>query len=1039
MPIIREKKQTRSAGPVGVVRMNLGGSEKYSRIADATQKLTTLGISEMSRQSQLKGQQMAQDVDPSQILALNPETGKPKALDWVGENRLFGRAGVEAYERVVQERFQSSMETELKTKANEIALKFKNNPYGAEQYKQQMDEYLKSMALNSEVDGKATYYTNFIMEQGEQYIASTTLHMQEQQINRQRQATAQSIVDNAGDRIDAVRQLAMMGRNAFPLINSILESIEDGENSFLLNVGSSSKYRQAAAVAYAEGIISKTFGDLSHESAGNISDAITLGDPSSLTTQEREVFNEASRYMQRSVDIGGGKRANVLDYDALSAVSEYASKSATDALNDYTSRIRARRFEIVEQSEILVQDATSIVSNAIRGFDNPDLNTVGVYGSVLRAFETEKRRLKGVAEQNELSAEAYSSQVQEVREAAAKELMLVAFENAEGSPVEIGRMINEALDNGDTTNFTGASKAALDSILGITTSSDNGFLDAVSNDFVSNDVRSSAKHAAEQGLYQKELSSKYLKLIGSAGSTIEANELLEEFNSRIDGFDFLSTTQRSNYKNEAQNQAVNVFLASNLTGVVEAEDSSGEIIRRKINSDDLAIAAEYAASGEKEGVPTYITNMVDLAESKEGVPGYTESRLVQLTSRVGIRESKDSERVKSEAVASNLLSNVIVNDTSPNRKIAEALIVAGMEDPDKFFRSAELLNPNNLSTRTLYKVIESGVVPPMLASNFKQLANGTFTGNDSEARSLVSLYAHFSRQPRDNLFVNNWNNTELSGDTRARMETIAILSTSLEAPISNIANQLVNATTSEANEARLNGFKEEDGSRSVDEFVLNSVPDAATNPRAIKLLNSLAKYLYGPMSSGEIRDTLKEYYDSTFTDTEGYVKDFSSLSGFRSQHSLSTVFRNSDLKRFFIDKVNVDIAEAFKRAGVKGGARYISNRNIQNRAFLMPLGSSSGGAANYMLVEQSSGTIIPVVNPMSGIPFQFSSHEPDILEKAQELSVKEENINGVKTFEDVLELRTAKSNKRKGDAAKITQQPEATSISNAIMEFLGGN
>jgi hypothetical protein len=92
-----------------------------------------------------------------------------------------------------------------------------------------------------------------------------------------------------------------------------------------------------------------------------------------------------------------------------------------------------------------------------------------------------------------------------------------------------------------------------------------------------------------------------------------------------------------------------------------------------------------------------------------------------------------------------------------------------------------------------------------------------------------------------------------------------------------------------------------------------------------------------------------------------------------------------------------------------------------------------------MLVEQSSGTIIPVVNPMSGIPFQFSSHEPDILEKAQELSVRQENINGVKTFEDVLELRTAESNREKGNAATITQQPGVTSISGAIMELLGGN
>ena len=1036
MPIIREKKQSRSAGPVGVVRMNLGGTEKYSRIADATQKLTTLSVSEMSRQSQLEGQRMAQDVDPSQIIALNPETGKPKALDWVGENRLFGRAGVEAYERVVQERFQSSMETELKTKASEIALKFKDNPYGAEQYKQQMDEYLKSMALGSEVDGKATYYTNFIMSQGEQYIASTTLHMQEQQINRQRQITAQSIVDNVSDRLDAIRQYAQLGKDAGLLIDSILESIGDGESSFLLNQGSSAKYQQAAAVAYAEGVIAKTFGDLSHESAGNVSDAITLGDPSSLTAQERKVFDEASKYMVRSVDVGNGRTAKVLDYDALSAVSAYASQSATDVLNDYNSEIKASRFLIKKNSESLVRDFTSEMSNAISQFDNPELNTVGVYGSVIRTFENLKVGLRNEASINELSVPEYTAQVQQLREASSKELMLVAFDSAEGSPAEIGRMINEALDTGDTTNFTGTSKAALDTILEITTSADNGFLDGVVSDFVSNDARSSAKYAAEQGLYQREISTKYLRLIGAAGSTQESGELLEEFMSRIDGFDFLSTTQRDNYKNEAKNQSVKVFLASKLTGVVEAEGPDGVTIRRKINSNDLAIAAEYAATGEKEGVPTYITDMVDLAESKEGVPGYTETRLTQLTSRVGISEAKNSERVKSEAVVSNLLSSVVVKDTSPNRKIAEGLITAGMEDPEAYFRSTELLNPNNPSTLALYKVIESGVVPPMLASNFKQLANGTFTGNDNEARSLISLYSHFSRQPRDGLSVNNWNNTELSSDTKARLETLSILSTALEAPLENIANQLAEATTEKARLARIAAFKADDGSNSDAEFVLNSVPDVATNPEARGVLVGLAKYLYGPMSSGEIRDALVEYYDSTFTDTEGYIKDVASLSGTRSQHSLSRVFRNPDLKRFFIDKVNVDIAEAFARAGLKGGGRYISNRNIKNRGFLMPMGSSSGGAANYMLVEQSSGTIIPVVNPMTGIPFQFSSHEPDVLEKAQSLAVKEAQVNETITFEEVLDLRTERSNRRQ---TSTSVEPGVSSIAGGVMQILDGN
>ena len=102
----------------------------------------------------------------------------------------------------------------------------------------------------------------------------------------------------------------------------------------------------------------------------------------------------------------------------------------------------------------------------------------------------------------------------------------------------------------------------------------------------------------------------------------------------------------------------------------------------------------------------------------------------------------------------------------------------------------------------------------------------------------------------------------------------------------------------------------------------------------------------------------------------------------------------------------------------------------------MPMGSSSGGAANYMLVEQSSGTIIPVVNPMTGIPFQFSSHEPDVLEKAQSLAVKEAQVNETMTFEEVLDLRTERLNRRK---TSTSVNPGVSSIAGGVMQILDGN
>lgn len=1030
MPVIREKRQVKSAGPVGVVRMNLGESEKYSRIADATQRLTSIGIKEMGRQARIQGEKMAQEVTDAQIIALNPETGKPKALDWVGEGRFFGRTGAEAYERVVKERFQSSMENELKLKAGEIALKFKNNPYGAEQYKQQMDEYLKSMALGSEVDGKPTYYTNFIMEQGAQYIASTTLHMQEEQINRQRQITANSIIENADARLDAVRDYAKLGKDASVLIESIINSIDDGENSFLLNQGASSKYRQAAAAAYAQGVIDKNFEDLGHISAGKVASAIKLGDSTGLSAQEKNVFDEAAKYMFRTVKIDG-EETSVLDYDALSAVSGYADASAKSVADDYNSDIQARRFEIEVSNERYVTDVVLDVPKTVSILDNADISSDAAIDSIVGAYNADQALIQSRAEDlsTATTVAEFTAQRQDVKEAYAKRLIAVAYEAIEGDPQSVKAMINRALDKQSTDELSGKGKAAIEALLQITTVDDNNFLDGVTSDFASDDVRSTAAFASDKALFQQELSTGYIRNIGNSTSSVTANELLAEFETRVRDFDFLSPTQKSRYIEEGRNQAVSVFLASQIGSYVTEADGT----RRKVTSADLAAAAQYAANpDDKEGVPPSLVDAVDTAKVRAGSAGYVESRLVQLSSRLGTEEGRIAQRNKNKEQISRMLSSTKTEDSKSNRDLSERLIAESLEDPDAYFRSTDLLDYSQPATQRLYSVIESGVVPTTLANNFQQLANGTFTGNEEEARSLISLYAHFSSQPRGQSTVNVWNDSNLSETTKAKLEAISILGTAIEAPIQNIATQLSEATTPDANAARLAAFKDVDNSKSDAEFVLNAVPDAATNPKARALLINLAKYLHGPMEAGEIQKSLAEYYDRTFVDTEGYIKDYASMSGTKSQYALDAVFTNQELKSYFINKVNVEVAIAAARFG--GQARMISNSNIKNRAFLMPLGSSSGGVVNYMLVEERSGTIVPVQNPETGIPFQFSTAEEDVVQEAQRLAVK--RYNTLPTIEQVKDMRL----QRAKNANKLTGTgTTGVGVSPAGSEFPGLN
>ena len=102
MPVIREKRQYESVGPVGVVRMNTGEVEMYQRIANANQQLTEFAIKTTATASKRVGAERAEQVEASRITSINPKTGKPEALDGLGLLLGMGNAEAQAYERVVQ-------------------------------------------------------------------------------------------------------------------------------------------------------------------------------------------------------------------------------------------------------------------------------------------------------------------------------------------------------------------------------------------------------------------------------------------------------------------------------------------------------------------------------------------------------------------------------------------------------------------------------------------------------------------------------------------------------------------------------------------------------------------------------------------------------------------------------------------------------------------------------------------------------------------------------------------------------------------------
>lgn len=264
MPVIREKRQFGSVRSVGVVKMDTGEGRKYSRIADAAQQLTNLAVNEMARISESTAKQSAEELASSQITTINPKTGKPEALDWIGNNRFIGKTAANAYARVVSDRFQKEIDNQIKERANRIALQYENDPYSVEKYEDQMTAYLEGLAKGSEENGKRTAYTNYILDQGTQFLTATKLSMMQERNRRERNKLTASIVERNEEDKKTAYDFGLQGRalDIEDFIESSTDRNLDGEASGLIKSGAARSHSSLMETAYVDGSVSRIMSKL---------------------------------------------------------------------------------------------------------------------------------------------------------------------------------------------------------------------------------------------------------------------------------------------------------------------------------------------------------------------------------------------------------------------------------------------------------------------------------------------------------------------------------------------------------------------------------------------------------------------------------------------------------------------------------------------------------------------------------------------------------------------------------------------------------
>ena len=261
MAVIREQRQFK-IGPVGVARASEAGAitargkqVAANTIAQAANQLAGEFFDLGAQFAQKKGTELGMSASTEAVMTIDPKTGKPQAYK---PDQFMGLIASDAYERVVMNRFQQSMENEIQNKAKELAVKYENSPNSAALYETAMSEYIASMTNVAEGPFKG-----YIQDVGTSYLQATRTNLAINQMRREREQAAAAQASAVTEGSFALQaMIAELGPNAFTgptnvaaMMESLSVTVNDGVEAGVFQGNTQTALRRAVNMAPVKGLL----------------------------------------------------------------------------------------------------------------------------------------------------------------------------------------------------------------------------------------------------------------------------------------------------------------------------------------------------------------------------------------------------------------------------------------------------------------------------------------------------------------------------------------------------------------------------------------------------------------------------------------------------------------------------------------------------------------------------------------------------------------------------------------------------------------
>lgn len=948
MAVIRERTRVFNQ-PVGVVRADAGSADIGRAVSNVAATFQQIAFREAAEDAQKKGIEIAEAVEEKKLRTINPETGKPEAFK---APKGFGRIASAAYQSVIDKRYEDSIGTELRVKAQEIALKYQYDP---ESYDEVMSNYIGQMANGAE--GK---YKTFVETTGAKFLALTKLNIQEQVASRSRQNAADSILTGISTSQDDAYSVARAGgfiareneevSEAQAIHDREFANAQNGVSSALLKVGAdqtaSQQLKQSIALGAVEYLLSRT-ANKSERNAIDLAIRTRGNQMSGLPKGLQEEVKSLLAYVEPANIEAVLRHSSVVSSD-YNAVEQDQIEQASNL-----AKLKARQLELTLPDTIDTLLTTSSL-NASDAFASDEAYSIQAGLNLTNDLYI---NIKAKLDQRFLSDESYTRPEREsdLRDARQNLLRPYLIQAAAEGNIEEFRVALGNRNPEDMSKLSLKQRTFIDEIY------NTDFFDSNKDIEFAQSVVSSNINQIRKDRDRENLRFEIAQSVTEAATAAESGALRdEEFDSLVAkirgsiGPNGLTADQGTSELNR-----LNKFRAFGEVTTFAARANS-----RSLNN----LAAYVDSRGKREGMsPDVVAAGNRILETTDDVDAVV-SKINGLRATVASEEAQMKDAIELRNNSIRILGGGGNANDKADRDIAQDMLDNAGIDLAQFNQLPETQRAAALS-------IMKSVPPQGLIDKLDQIGSGLQVAN---AEQYLDLFAALSNDPTETgVFISRFGNAISLKDAQL-LTDIHQIRLATGSSVNEIATTLVERQSDPKSRVNMDVVLDK---MTPTAYALDQVDD----PIIAEELASVVEYMaLTGKSASQINSVLSSTVDSKYAKSR-FIADprFPAGSIKRSRYSLEAVFPEKDDRNAFVSRVNEQLPSGYS---------LIPNLDADEKRVMLVPDESTAGLNYFAYFVDEGEELRPLIIEQDGQPMWPTFDRSDIADhmanKASQLDAK---------------------------------------------------